>query len=272
MLPGVFSVLEKAKVLGHIVVHIQREEPGACERSIKDTLAVEVRDTEPAAGALEEQYLRARSHQFYVPPVAGDGRDRGLRGADELFEMLARIITNTDCPGSTGLLQGGCIVSIASESVMGLDIRRIEHGATALELRVDLLKGCPKREYTLLRGACSLPILWTVRSKSQGGSFSGTGEEYAALVQLGAELGADLIDVECVWPAELQDRCIAQRRTSRVISSYFDTDARCRLPGTASPLDLSSRIPTRFGSACRAILRRLTYGRRIGGTRAARLL
>ena len=69
-----------------------------------------------------------------------------------------------------------------------------------VELRVDLLHSLEaaavRRQFQLLRRHCPLPILFTIRSKEQGGAFTGGFEQYLALNELGLRAGADWIDLE----------------------------------------------------------------------------
>ena len=126
-------------------------------------------------------------------------------------------------------------------------------GVDALELRVDLLSadGIPSAaavcaQLVALRAASALPILFTVRSASQGGRFPDADHDrYFALVNLGLRLGCELVDVELNRPAA---RLAAVR------------DARGHALLVASAHDLSGALPWQS-----AALRRLyERGRTIG--------
>ena len=52
-----------------------------------------------------------------------------------------------------------------------------------------------RREYALLKRACKKPIVWSARSISQGGEYGGDDEGYRQVMGLGAELGAEYIEV-----------------------------------------------------------------------------
>jgi len=124
-------------------------------------------------------------------------------------------------------------------------------GADVLELRIDLLLSY---EFTVIakQVAClramlhGIPILFTVRSKREGGKFDGSEEEYCALCRLGIQLGCEMVDVECSRDPELIAQAIARRGHSSIIGSYHDFHRmpeqqelpglfeRCRLSGAAA--------------------------------------
>ncbi|MCC8049955.1 MAG: type I 3-dehydroquinate dehydratase [Clostridiales bacterium] len=66
-----------------------------------------------------------------------------------------------------------------------------------VELRADFYEGDPIEELTALRAALpETPILFTFRTKEEGGERSVTLNDYAALNRQAAGLSADLIDLE----------------------------------------------------------------------------
>lgn len=105
-------------------------------------------------------------------------------------------------------------------------------GADVLELRVDLLHphGTPtlddvRTQVALLRRSTSLPILYTVRSVSQGGRFPEEDEDgYFALTRLGLRLGCEYVDIELHRAIErLADLKEAKGHTRLVASSHDTT-------------------------------------------------
>jgi pentafunctional AROM polypeptide len=73
----------------------------------------------------------------------------------------------------------------------------------------------------------TLPIIWTVRSKGQGGAFAGTEEEMMALLKLGVRLGSDFVDVEGCWSTKAKQAILEDKRGARVITSYHDFTDKC---------------------------------------------
>ncbi|PPQ86841.1 hypothetical protein CVT26_007796, partial [Gymnopilus dilepis] len=95
-------------------------------------------------------------------------------------------------------------------------IEALTEGVDALELRVDLLKsprdyekfgdGIPSRAYvqqqvSALRRVSSLPIVFTVRTKAQGGAFpDDKPKEAVELLRLALQMGVEYVDVEIGLP------------------------------------------------------------------------
>ncbi|CAI5715166.1 unnamed protein product [Peronospora destructor] len=107
-------------------------------------------------------------------------------------------------------------------------INDISKGVDALELRVDLLKFPEDTKFVtaqvaLLRALSTLPVIFTVRSKSQGGAFP-NGEEHTQkmfeLLQLGVRLGCEFVDMEMGWPRKAREHLMAHHHRTAIISSF----------------------------------------------------
>lgn len=115
---------------------------------------------------------------------------------------------------------------------------QIATGADAVELRVDLLQDSeskseiPGPEYvadqlSLLRTTTSLPIVFTIRTRSQGGSFPDTETEAALkLYMLALRMATDFIDLELTWPSSLLDSVVSAAGFSRIIASHHDPTSK----------------------------------------------
>ena len=138
-------------------------------------------------------------------------------------------------------------------------------GADAIELRIDLLRApeywqdaspykfegkgyIPPVSYVLsqlaaLRQATTLPIVFTVRTLAQGGSFpnpegpSASNIENAAfeLFELAARMGAEYLDVELVWDESRVETFLAKWRKRgckpEVIASWHDWSGNLKWDG-----------------------------------------
>lgn len=117
------------------------------------------------------------------------------------------------------------------------NIDELTEGADAIELRVDLLSAAgksptspasPPREYVAkqlatLRLATTLPIVYSVRSKDQGGMApSDDPDAYLDLVTLGVRSGCEYVDVEVGWRSALLDSVVANKGASQIIASWHD--------------------------------------------------
>ena len=107
-------------------------------------------------------------------------------------------------------------------------------GSDAVELRVDLLQSpetssqIPPSDYVVnqlscLRSATELPIVFTIRTQSQGGKFpDSAGEEAWELYNLAFQMGCDFVDIEISWPDDVLNRIRSSKGISKVIASHHD--------------------------------------------------
>jgi pentafunctional AROM polypeptide len=126
-------------------------------------------------------------------------------------------------------------------------IEQLSEGADALELRVDLLRTpmdyespgpyIPSKAYVLdqvaaLRSVTSIPIVYTVRTVSQGGSFPDTAENEAfELLDLALRLGVEYIDVEISLPEKRIRELISRKGSSQIIASWHDWSGKMKWNG-----------------------------------------
>ncbi|PWN53432.1 putative ARO1-Pentafunctional AROM polypeptide [Violaceomyces palustris] len=116
-------------------------------------------------------------------------------------------------------------------------VEKMSSGADALEFRVDLLNptGEPvskvqipdlayvKVQLAALRQRTTLPIVYTVRTESQGGKFpDGAEEEYFELIKLGLRHGCEYIDLEIGWPEERLESVRDHKGHAKIIASWHD--------------------------------------------------
>ncbi|KAJ9627030.1 3-dehydroquinate dehydratase (3-dehydroquinase) [Taxawa tesnikishii (nom. ined.)] len=110
----------------------------------------------------------------------------------------------------------------------------ITSGSDVIELRADLLvensssDGIASPDFlveqiALLRSATPLPLIFTLRTKSQGGRFpDGADERAKALYHIALRMGCDFIDVELTSSQTLKDFIISNKRNSKIIASHHD--------------------------------------------------
>jgi pentafunctional AROM polypeptide len=107
-------------------------------------------------------------------------------------------------------------------------IPRVCVGSDAVELRVDLLEDLSPEsvgnQISLLRSATKLPIIFTVRSVSQGGRFNYVSEEeLLPLYRTAMRIGVEYVDLE-MGLSDVTIRAILDMRrgSTRVIASHHD--------------------------------------------------
>ncbi len=125
-------------------------------------------------------------------------------------------------------------------------ISELTEGADAVELRADLLSEngssptsptLPPIEYvakqlSLLRLITSLPVVFSVRSKDQGGMApSDESEGYLQMIRLGLRSGCEYVDLEMAWPRSVLDVVMKEKGHSHIIASWHDWTGEMKWDG-----------------------------------------
>lgn len=111
-------------------------------------------------------------------------------------------------------------------------LSKLTLGSDVIELRVDLLKSPSAsvsfrdhvaQQVSLLRRHSELPILYTVRSVSQGGQWPDKDVEgMVTLLKDGLEWGVEYLDVEIGLPRNKIDEILAQKGNTLIVASWHD--------------------------------------------------
>ena len=190
-----------------------------------------------------EPWFRACSnHDFFntLEPLAGqtqEDHDRAMRNeCARFFQFISGIAKNRPHlspanPTSFLSLTFPDIKDFLSQ------ICELTEGADAVELRVDLLRpdgsastspqlppiGYVAKQLSMLRLVTNLPIVFSVRSKDQGGMApSDTPEAYLEMVDLGLRSACEYVDLEMDWPSTLLETVMKTKRYSLIIASWHD--------------------------------------------------
>ena len=108
-------------------------------------------------------------------------------------------------------------------------------GSDAVELRVDLLEdpqnpnAPPSAEYVtnqlaILHGSTSLPVIFTIRTQSQGGMFPDNAplELVASMYHLALRMGVEFLDLEIQFPEPLLLQIVGAKGHTKIIASHHD--------------------------------------------------
>lgn len=154
------------------------------------------------------------------------------------------------------------IVALACPDVNQLDCSQFEratYGADVVELRVDHLSpdsitsttSTPPVDYAILqikalRKMTDLPILFTIRTASQGGKFPDHAiDEARQLMLVAIETSCEYLDIEVTWPESLISDIIRHNRGTKVIASFHDWTGN--VPWTLSSLNVPYHKAMEFG-------------------------
>jgi pentafunctional AROM polypeptide len=110
-------------------------------------------------------------------------------------------------------------------------IPQVVVGSDAVELRVDLLENYDlefvARQVALLRSAAKIPIVYTVRTASQGGKFPDDDFELAhQLYQVGLRTGVEYLDLEMTMPSHILDAVTGEKGFTHIIASHHDPQGK----------------------------------------------
>ncbi|KAJ5722021.1 hypothetical protein N7488_000056 [Penicillium malachiteum] len=114
-------------------------------------------------------------------------------------------------------------------------ITRIGYGGDVWELRADLFSppgsevgvvnlpplAYVKEQVEALQAISSLPILFTIRTKSQGGKFPDEASRDALdIILLAVASGIAYVDVEIEWPSDMLREITLKKGSTKVVASY----------------------------------------------------
>ena len=146
-------------------------------------------------------------------------------------------------------------------------IQEMTAGVDAIELRVDLLRSpkdfdklgpyVPPAAYVsdqiaALRYKTTLPIIFTVRTVSQGGQFPDHAEKEAfELLLTAVRLGVEYIDVEISWSEKNILDLISRKGHSKIIASWHDWSGNMHWDG--KPVEAKYRIAHEYGDIIKLV-------------------
>ncbi len=216
------------------------------QRDIEKVLAfLDVDKTRPAySDEIEGVWLRRKpwyrecsNYQYYAQHAETETRALIV---DDLSRFLKQISGSGRAFDLIRQKRHSFFVSLTIPEIapaVGL-MKEISVGSDAIELRVDLLEdpqnrgGIPSLDYVakqvaLLRSVISIPLIFTVRTRSQGGRFpDDANAEALDLYRQAISMGIDFIDLELQFPVELLQAVTEDKGFSKIIASHHDPHGR----------------------------------------------
>ncbi|TKA70327.1 Pentafunctional AROM polypeptide [Friedmanniomyces simplex] len=131
-------------------------------------------------------------------------------------------------------------IALTAPTIQGVlpVLEQVTVGVDAIELRVDLLvdpkvtDGLPTEEFlieqvALLRFSTTLPLIFTLRSVSQGGRWPEEKvKEALQLYRVGLRMGFDFVDLELTAREEVKTFVLSHRKMCNIIASHHDPKAQ----------------------------------------------
>lgn len=243
---GVVETTEARELLtrfhqaGGIVIHVHRNIENVMEfLNIDKSRPAYTEDMIGVWLRRKPWFTECSNFQYYSPVVSADHLDV----AQEDFSRFLNIITGNSTYHEKLLKRERTFfVSLTyPDLAQAIDIiGDVTIGSDAVEIRVDLLEdpgskdGIPSVQYVseqlaLLRSRTQLPVVFTIRTKSQGGRFPDEAQEKALELYLTAvRMGLEYVDLELTWPVSILDKVTSVKGHTRIIASHHDVPSNLR--------------------------------------------
>lgn len=237
---GLVETLEARQILSKygnsdgMVIHVHRDISRVVEFLNIDKTRPAY--TEDMIGVWERRkpwYTECSNFQYNSPVVSPE--ELQLVRAD--FERFLKVVTGTsEFHDKIARKERSFFLSLTYPDLTNAveSIPAAVVGSDAVELRVDLLSdptssnGIPSPQYVveqlaLLRSLTHLPVIFTIRTKSQGGNFpDGAHEEALRLYNIALRSGLEYVDLEITWPESLITRVTENKGSTKIIASHHD--------------------------------------------------
>ena len=178
-------------------------------------------------------YLECSNHQYYGIRAGQVDVARPLEG---LGRFLNTVTGQGQALSAISVKKQSYFVSLTIPDVAAEApiLEEVTVGSDAVELRVDLLedpqrKGKPPSvdfvasQIAVLRCLSELPIIFTVRTQSQGGQMpDGASEDIHELLNLALRMGVEFLDLEITLPEEILRSVSESKRNTKIIASHHD--------------------------------------------------
>ncbi|CAK7264904.1 3-dehydroquinate dehydratase (3-dehydroquinase) [Sporothrix epigloea] len=178
----------------------------------------------------KDWYEECSSHYYYSPH---SGKSESPEEPPRDFAQMLSLITGRCAHLETvKSKKSSFFVSLTVPNITTAlaIIPRVIVGSDAVELRVDLLESHSvdfvTTQVSLLRSAAAgVPIIFTVRTVSQGGRFPDKDTDHAlALYRAAIRLGVEYIDLEMTMPDIVVQAVMKEKGSSWVIASHHDPE------------------------------------------------
>lgn len=172
-------------------------------------------------------FQECSNFQYHSPHL--DGSEVFLEAPPDFARFLSMLSGMSTHMETIIKKQRSFFVSLTVPNVSSaLDIiPRVVIGSDAVELRVDLLEDYSPEfvatQVALLRSAAEVPIIYTVRTVSQGGRFPDDDHDLALrLYRTALRVGVEFLDLEMTMPDRIIRAVTEEKGFTRIIASHHD--------------------------------------------------
>lgn len=232
--PEARQILIKYGCSGGMVIHVHRGIDRVVEfLNVDKTRPAYTEDMIGVWRRREPWYKECSNFQYYSPRVSP--QELPLVEAD--FARFLKVVTGTSNFHEKILRKERSFFLSLTYPHLATAIKTIPAvvvGSDAVELRVDLLRDStstndvPSVHYVveqlaLLRSLTQLPVIFTIRTQSQGGKFPDSAHEEAlGLYNAALRGGLEYVDLEITWPESMISKVTESKGYTKIIASHHD--------------------------------------------------
>lgn len=227
-MPKARELLQNYCNSGGMVVLVHRNIDQVIEYLMRDT-------TRPAyTTEIRQVYERRKAwyevccnHIYYSPHSAPNTGSNSI--PDDFKRFVTSITVGNSCVKNIAKKDESFFVSLTvpklNENLPAISSASV--GSDAIEIRVDLLHDwsleAVTEQLSLLRFVSKLPIIFTVRTVSQGGRFPDAANDHRHdLYRLALRLGVEYLDAEVTSSDDILQELTETRRNTLIVSSHHD--------------------------------------------------
>ncbi|KAI4194809.1 MAG: hypothetical protein LQ350_007552 [Teloschistes chrysophthalmus] len=215
------------------------------QRDIEDVMAfLQMDKTRPAyvddmRGVWDRRrpwYLECSNYRFYSQKKGTTATNQPLHGLDHFLRTVTgqrRSLESIESKERSFFVS----LTVPDVATAAPILEEVAVGSDALELRVDLLQDPHRRkgelpsidfvakQVALLRSSLSLPIIFTIRTQSQGGRApDGVHADIKSLLQLALHMGLEFLDLEIQLPEDILHSISQSKGNTKIIASHHDPE------------------------------------------------
>lgn len=222
------NILKSYAKDGGIVLHLHRDlDETVTFLSSDTTRPAYVDEIKGVWERREPWYHECSNYHFYSSHCSSESEFTQLRGSFINYIKTITGVKLVELPTATSARSTFLSLTYPDLNDTDVNFEELTTGCDAVELRVDLLKDYSKPfvgdQTAALRKKTSLPIIFTIRTQSQGGNFPDTDvEKISELSLLAIKLGVEYLDVQLTYPNSLIQEIVQNKRFTKIIASHHD--------------------------------------------------